>query len=132
MHMLGSPSYRIEDTMDACSRALGLEGSFFSTPTAIFAALGEKGSEPKTSLLRVVPGARIASSLKVMGPAEVSMRTTGCSRSRFFGAAAGCELVPSLAVDAFPPEGVAEPFPHPTTAAMSTTAVIANVDVKNG
>ena len=57
MHALGSPSYRVEDTMDACSRALGLEGSFFSTPTAIFAALGEKGSEPKTSLLRVVPGA---------------------------------------------------------------------------
>ncbi len=42
--------------MDACSRALGLEGAFFSTPTAIFAALGPKGSEPKTSLLRVVPG----------------------------------------------------------------------------
>ena len=56
MHALGSPSYRVEDTMDACSRALGLEGAFFSTPTAIFAALGPKGSEPKTSLLRVMPG----------------------------------------------------------------------------
>ncbi|HZN38967.1 MAG TPA: threonine/serine exporter family protein [Planctomycetota bacterium] len=56
MHALGSPSYRVEDTMDACCRALGLEGSFFSTPTAIFAALGEPGSEPKTTLLRVVPG----------------------------------------------------------------------------
>jgi uncharacterized membrane protein YjjP (DUF1212 family) len=56
MHILGSPSYRVEDTMDACCRALGLEGSFFSTPTAIFAAIGRPGSEPKTSLLRVVPG----------------------------------------------------------------------------
>ncbi|MBL8750761.1 MAG: threonine/serine exporter family protein [Planctomycetes bacterium] len=56
MHALGSPSYRVEDTMDACSRALGLEGAFFCTPTAIFAALGEKGAEPKTSLLRVAPG----------------------------------------------------------------------------
>ena len=56
MHALGSPSYRVEDTMDACCRALGLEGSFFSTPTAIFAAIGRPGSEPKTSLLRVVPG----------------------------------------------------------------------------
>ena len=37
MHALGSPSYRVEDTMAACCRALGLEGSFFSTPTAIFA-----------------------------------------------------------------------------------------------
>lgn len=56
MHALGSPSYRIEDTMDACSRALGLEGSFFSTPTAIFAAIGPLGTEPKTMLLRVTPG----------------------------------------------------------------------------
>ena len=56
MHMLGSPSYRIEDTMDACCRALGLEGSFFSTPTAIFAAIGPIGTEPKTMLLRVAPG----------------------------------------------------------------------------
>jgi len=56
MHMLGSPSYRIEDTMDACSRALGLEGSFFSTPTAIFAAIGPVGTEPRTMLLRVAPG----------------------------------------------------------------------------
>lgn len=56
MHALGSPSYRIEDTMDACSRALGLEGSFFSTPTAIFAAIGPVGTEPKTMLLRVTPG----------------------------------------------------------------------------
>lgn len=56
MHALGSPSYRVEDTMDACCRVLGLEGAFFSTPTAIFAALGPKGDEPRTSLLRVVPG----------------------------------------------------------------------------
>lgn len=56
MHALGSPSYRIEDTMDACCRALQLEGSFFSTPTAIFAAIGERGTEPKTTLMRVEPG----------------------------------------------------------------------------
>ncbi len=56
MHALGSPSYRVEDTMDACSRALELEGSFFSTPTAIMAAIGAPGAEPKTFLLRVQPG----------------------------------------------------------------------------
>jgi uncharacterized membrane protein YjjP (DUF1212 family) len=56
MHALGSPSYRVEDTMDACCRALGLHGSFFSTPTAIMAAIGEAGDEPKTILLRVQPG----------------------------------------------------------------------------
>jgi uncharacterized membrane protein YjjP (DUF1212 family) len=56
MHMLGSPAYRVEDTMDACSRALGLEGVFFATPTAIFVAIGSRGAEVHTSLLRVVPG----------------------------------------------------------------------------
>ncbi len=57
MHALGSPSYRVEDSMDACCRALGLQGSFFSTPTAIMAALGERGGEATTHLLRVQPGA---------------------------------------------------------------------------
>ncbi|HEU4419938.1 MAG TPA: threonine/serine exporter family protein, partial [Planctomycetota bacterium] len=56
MHVLGSPSYRVEDAMAACCRALGLEGSFFATPTSIIAAVGEAGSEPKATLLRVVPG----------------------------------------------------------------------------
>jgi uncharacterized membrane protein YjjP (DUF1212 family) len=56
MHALGSPSYRVEDAMDACCRAFGLQGSFFSTPTAIFAAMGARGEEPRTTLLRVVPG----------------------------------------------------------------------------
>src|SRR5262245_32483252 len=56
MHALGSPSYRVEDAMESCCRALGLEGSFVSTPTAIFAALGVPGSEPKATLLSVVPG----------------------------------------------------------------------------
>jgi uncharacterized membrane protein YjjP (DUF1212 family) len=56
MHALGSPAYRVEDTMDACCRALALEGSFFATPTAIFCAIGEIGSTPHTTLLRVTPG----------------------------------------------------------------------------
>ena len=56
MHALGSPSYRVEDTMTACCRALGLDGSFFSTPTAILASLGTPGQEPRTALLRVEPG----------------------------------------------------------------------------
>jgi uncharacterized membrane protein YjjP (DUF1212 family) len=55
MHALGSPSYRVEDTMDVCGRSLGLDGSFFATPTAIFASLGRRGSEPKTHLVRVPP-----------------------------------------------------------------------------
>lgn len=45
--------------MDACCRALGLRGSFFSTPTAIFAALGPADGDDdqlRTTLQRVVPG----------------------------------------------------------------------------
>jgi len=56
MHALGSPAYRVEDAMAACSRSFGLEGSFFATPTAIFLAVGEPGEELKTTLLRVAPG----------------------------------------------------------------------------
>lgn len=56
MHALGSPSYRVEDSMTACSQALGLQGSFFATPTAIFAAIAEGDEAPQTVLQRVTPG----------------------------------------------------------------------------
>ena len=56
MHALGSASYRVEDAMAACSRAFGMEGNFFATPTAIFIAIGEPGEEARTTLLRVAPG----------------------------------------------------------------------------
>jgi uncharacterized membrane protein YjjP (DUF1212 family) len=56
MHALGSPSYRVEDTMDACGRALGMRGSYFATPTAIFASLGGDDGRQETILLRVQPG----------------------------------------------------------------------------
>lgn len=56
MHALGSPSYRVEDAMAACAQNLGLQGSFFATPTAIFAALGRPGERHDTELLRVQPG----------------------------------------------------------------------------
>ncbi|MGE3172194.1 MAG: threonine/serine exporter family protein [Planctomycetota bacterium] len=56
LHALGSPAYRVEDAMVACARALGLEGAFFATPTAIFAQLGPPGTAPFTTLQRVPPG----------------------------------------------------------------------------
>lgn len=56
MHALGSPSYRVEDTMTACSRALGVRGSFFATPTAIFASLEKHQGATETVLCRVTPG----------------------------------------------------------------------------
>lgn len=56
MHALGSASYRVEDSMVVCSRALGMEGNFFATPTAIFVAIGAPGEDVRTTLLRVSPG----------------------------------------------------------------------------
>lgn len=59
MHALGSPSYRVEDSMAACAQNFGLAGSFFATPTAIFVALGPAGEgegERRVELLRVQPG----------------------------------------------------------------------------
>jgi uncharacterized membrane protein YjjP (DUF1212 family) len=56
MHALSTPSYRVEDAMDACARRFGMHGSFFCTPTAIFAALAAPGEKPETTLERVEPG----------------------------------------------------------------------------
>lgn len=55
LHTYGSPAHRLEDALVRVSRRLGLEGQFFSTPTALFASLGT-GSQRRTSLLRVEPG----------------------------------------------------------------------------
>jgi uncharacterized membrane protein YjjP (DUF1212 family) len=57
LHAAGGPAYRVEDAMTACSRNFGLEGNFFVTPTAIFAALGAPGAPANTTLFRVQPGA---------------------------------------------------------------------------
>lgn len=38
LHTRGIPSYRLEEAMQGLSRRLGLEGTFFSTPTAMFAS----------------------------------------------------------------------------------------------
>lgn len=57
MHAAGSPAYRVEDTMTACARGFGLDGSFFATPTAIFASLTQPDGRVETALLRVEPGA---------------------------------------------------------------------------
>lgn len=52
LHRYGAPAHRLEDAMISVSRRLGLEGQFFSTPTAIIASFGEPGSQT-TSLVRV-------------------------------------------------------------------------------
>jgi uncharacterized membrane protein YjjP (DUF1212 family) len=55
LHRYGTPSHRLEETLDQVSRHLGLDGQFFSQPTSIFAAFGPQ-DEQHTFLLRFEPG----------------------------------------------------------------------------
>lgn len=54
LHVSGSPAHRIEEGMELASRRLGLDGQFFSTPTALFASF-RHGEERRTVLERVDP-----------------------------------------------------------------------------
>ncbi len=55
LHRYGTPSHRLEETLDLVSLHLGLEGQFFSQPTSIFAAFGPQDAQ-HTFLLRFEPG----------------------------------------------------------------------------
>ncbi len=54
LHQAGAPAHRLEDAMAALAPVLGLEGRFFTTPTAIFVSFGAP-SEERTALLRIEP-----------------------------------------------------------------------------
>lgn len=54
LHRYGTPTHRLENAMNGILEKLGLEGSFFSTPTGIFASFGPP-EEHRTSLIRVEP-----------------------------------------------------------------------------
>lgn len=56
LHAHGYPAHRLEAALESVSRRLGLEGQFFSTPTALFVSFGS-GEEQRTYQLRVEPGA---------------------------------------------------------------------------
>jgi uncharacterized membrane protein YjjP (DUF1212 family) len=56
LHRYGYPAHRLEEALAGVSRRLGLEGQFFSMPTALFASFGT-ASEQRTFQLRVEPGA---------------------------------------------------------------------------
>lgn len=55
LHAYGAPSPRLEHALELLSKRFGLQGQFFATPTAIFAAFGPEGAQ-RTSLMRVSPG----------------------------------------------------------------------------
>ncbi len=55
LHRYGTPAHRLEDAMQRVSARLGMEGRFFSSPTAIFASFGPPEAQ-RTCLVRVEPG----------------------------------------------------------------------------
>lgn len=55
LHEAGSPAHRIEEGMQVAAERLGLDGQFFSTPTALFASFTGAGRERQTVLERVEP-----------------------------------------------------------------------------
>lgn len=56
LHLSGAPAHRLEEALESVAHHLGVEGQFFSTPTAIFASLRD-GGPSHTILTRVEPGA---------------------------------------------------------------------------
>lgn len=52
----GAPAHRLEDALITVAERLGIEGQFFSAPTAVFASLSAPGGRPHTYLIRVHPG----------------------------------------------------------------------------
>lgn len=52
LHRYGVPAYRLEQGMSLVAQRFGIQGSFFVTPTGIFAAFGLP-EEHRTSLIRI-------------------------------------------------------------------------------
>lgn len=52
----GASAPKLEEALVTISNRLGLEGQFFSTPTAVFASLKAPTGRPQTTLIRVHPG----------------------------------------------------------------------------
>ncbi len=55
LHGYGTPSYRLEQVLLKVARRLGIEGSFFATPTSVFLYLG-KGAHREVHLVRADSG----------------------------------------------------------------------------
>lgn len=54
LHQAGAPAHRLEEAMGSVCSRLGVEGRFFSTPTAIFAGFGPPEAA-RTAIVRVAP-----------------------------------------------------------------------------
>lgn len=55
LHAYGYPAHRLEDALTSVAQRLGVEGHFFSMPTALFVSF-EDPDGPRTHQIRVEPG----------------------------------------------------------------------------
>lgn len=97
LHGYGAPAHQLEASLTMLAEKLGIEGRFYSTPTAILAGFGP-AHEGRTSLVRVEPGetnlgkmAQLNGLMGAIARGEVEPR-------------AGCEHVEAIA---------AAPVPYP-------------------
>lgn len=87
LHVSGYPAHRLEAVLMAVSDSLKVEAQFFSTPTSLFAAIGQE-AEQRTHLLRVEPGSVHLERLDLLLDAATKVRTgvssptQGCDRIR--------------------------------------------------
>lgn len=76
LHRYGVPAHRLEQALEVMSGNLGLDGRFYSTPTAILASFGPPEAL-RTSMIRVEPG-----ELDLARLAELDILTTDMVRGR--------------------------------------------------
>lgn len=55
LHAYGTPAYRLERVLAKMANSLGVQATFLSTPTSVFASFGA-GAREETHLLRIDPG----------------------------------------------------------------------------
>ena len=104
LHVYGIPAHRLEEVMGKAAERLGLQGQFFSTPTAIFASFGRQ-DEQRTFLMRVTPG-----EVNLGKIAELDDVTTGVLRGAL-DPAEGSKQIDSILAE-----------PHHYGAALTTIA----------
>jgi uncharacterized membrane protein YjjP (DUF1212 family) len=104
LHVYGIPAHRLEEVMGKAAERLGLQGQFFSTPTAIFASFGRQ-DEQRTFLMRVTPG-----EVNLGKIAELDDVTTGVLRGAL-DPAEGSKGIDRILAE-----------PHSYGAALTTTA----------
>ena len=56
LHHHGAPAHRLEREVGAVARHVGMQASFFSTPTMLLASFGADEANAETHVLRVQPG----------------------------------------------------------------------------